>query len=255
MRKENEKAIGIVVPCFNEEARFDVDYWTDIISDLTDIDWLFVNDGSSDNTFYILSSLSKQTGIKVLENKINKGKAETIRLGILELTKGPQHYQFVGYIDSDGAFEKNDIKNITSKAILSNLERNQDDIFLGSRVKLAGSKIKRSSSRHYMGRLVSTFITHGWENSPYDSQCGFKLIRVSSYFKEVLNFEMKTRWFVDIELIARMSNAKKSEIKLQEIPLHYWEEVSGSKINPMNIGLLKEILYIRKLIRQYLVKV
>lgn len=252
--RNDDKAIGIVVPCFNEESRFDLAYWTEIISNLSHIDWLFVNDGSTDSTSYILSSLSSQTGVKVLENLKNVGKAETIRVGMLELTKSSKHYLLIGYIDSDRAFEIHDLSNITSQALSLNQENDPDEMFLGSRVKLAGSNITRTLSRHYIGRLVSTFVSYGWKNAPYDTQCGFKLIRVTNFLNEALEFEMKTRWFVDLELIIRMTNIKKSEIKLKEIPLHYWTEVSGSKINLKNISLLKEILYIRKLIKTYLVK-
>ena len=52
--------ISIVVPCFNEENNLDIFYNTikkTMINLWNNIELIFINDGSSDNTFYKLEQI------------------------------------------------------------------------------------------------------------------------------------------------------------------------------------------------------
>jgi glycosyltransferase involved in cell wall biosynthesis len=48
--------IGLVIPCYNEERRIDLEYW-DALANRGDIFLVFVNDGSTDLTNKILEEL------------------------------------------------------------------------------------------------------------------------------------------------------------------------------------------------------
>ena len=70
----------MVVPCFNEANRFNADYWKAIIQDTKDVKWVFVNDGSTDNTNEVLLPVSNLENVTIINLEINKGKAEAIRI-------------------------------------------------------------------------------------------------------------------------------------------------------------------------------
>jgi hypothetical protein len=165
--------------------------------------------------------------------------------------KKSQQYYSIGYIDSDNAFDDSDIE-----ILIKNVESKFDQdfqIIISSRVALSGRKIIRKKSRHYLGRIIYTFIAWGWETSPYDTQSGFKLFKVNSNFRQSLNEIFYSRWFVDIELMMRLSLIEKRLVNIWEVPLLYWKDVEGSKISLTKFPLiLVEIFKIRFLVKNTL---
>jgi glycosyltransferase involved in cell wall biosynthesis len=90
--------IGLVVPCYNEALRLDLNYWTDLLASLPEVFFLFVNDGSMDNTALMISSLTEPNfGLMTLEK--NSGKAEAVRKGLLSLLDGRSQYDILGFVD------------------------------------------------------------------------------------------------------------------------------------------------------------
>lgn len=93
--------ISIVIPCFNEQNNLDVFYNTikKTMMDFWDnIELIFINDGSSDNTFYKLEQLYKQDKkhIKVINFSRNFGKEAALLAG-LKKSVG----DYVSIIDAD----------------------------------------------------------------------------------------------------------------------------------------------------------
>ena len=102
------------MPCYNEASRWRIDYWQDILS-IPNIDFLFVDDGSSDDTFSILKDYLA-IHVSRLKLPINRGKAEAIREGFLynHSVGDPTNYSHIGFMDTDGAIAKDDILAIWS---------------------------------------------------------------------------------------------------------------------------------------------
>jgi glycosyltransferase involved in cell wall biosynthesis len=73
----------IAVPCYNEGARLKSDRFLDFVRELDNIRFLFVNDGSRDNTLDILLRMQSSfpQRIHVLDRKQNSGKAEAVCAG------------------------------------------------------------------------------------------------------------------------------------------------------------------------------
>jgi len=95
------KPIYMVVPCYNEEKRLNLEYWNELI-DTAGTKWIFVNDGSTDNTLNLLQGI-KNASVISLEK--NVGKAEAIRRGVVSTFEALNQDDFsFGYIDADGAF-------------------------------------------------------------------------------------------------------------------------------------------------------
>jgi glycosyltransferase involved in cell wall biosynthesis len=145
----------IVVPCFNEARRLDTRAFSQFRANGHWVEFLFVNDGSTDSTLDTLTQvrcLSPDT-IRVRDQQPNRGKAEAVRAGLLDALSSDADY--VGYWDADlatplGALPK----------FLDVLDQDSEvDVVLGARVKLLGRTIERHTWRHYLGRVFATLVS------------------------------------------------------------------------------------------------
>lgn len=242
--------IGIVVPCYNESMRIKIDYWSELITSEIDVVWLFMDDGSTDETLSIISSFSQHTNVSIKSLRKNQGKSEAIRCGALELLHLNSEICAVGFLDADGAFSCNEVIRIIDIARdLLVVANTKIECVVSSRVKLAGRDISRNKLRHYISRVLLTVVNWKWDHSPYDTQSGFKIYLKSQSFELALQKPFVTKWFLDLELFARIG-AMTGENKIWEEPVGSWVEVPGSKLGPRSVlTVCKEILFILRIAR------
>jgi len=217
----------IVVPCYNEAKRLDFEAFTLFMKNEGEIDFLFCNDGSSDKTLDLLKNLQEKHPGRIMIHDMphNSGKAEAVRHGIIEAFK-KNSYLFVGFWDADLATPLEEIPNFLTQII-----NNNKKIAMGSRMKRLGATVERKGSRHFLGRVFSTFSSLILKLPVYDSQCGAKIFRSDL----VVLFEEKfiTRWLFDVELLARYRNRfgiQDSLNSILEVPVNVWVEKGGSKL-------------------------
>ncbi len=223
---------AIVIPCFNEELRLNLAYWNRIIIENRQCTWLFVDDGSSDRTSEILNQIAKSETVSFISLKKNVGKAEAIRFGILELLGRQSNFDWIGYLDADGAFSPEDINSLMFSYGTNETKTNlvKADVLIAARVALAGRTVHRSAMRHYLGRILATLICRNWIDSPYDTQSGYKIFANSTSFQVSLQETFRTRWFVDIEIMTRVALNKDTQLRVWEEPVTTWHDVTGSKL-------------------------
>lgn len=219
--------VCIVVPCYNEEERLNVDEFVNY-SIQNSIDFLFVNDGSSDKTQEVLENMSsKSERISVYSMPNNSGKAEAVRTGMLKAAKTDK-YDFIGFLDSDLATPLYEIDNF-----ISCLEKHPHfKMIMGIRIKRLGSLVNRNLPRHYLGRAFATSVSITLNLPTYDTQCGAKLIG-ANLVKETFEEPFVSSWFFDVEIIYRIKKLKGEAFALNNIyehPIFEWKEVGGSKI-------------------------
>jgi dolichyl-phosphate beta-glucosyltransferase len=238
---------SIVVPCFNEEGRWNADYWRSMLA-LESVRWVFVDDGSRDGTRGFIDDLVEtSSGIaRAVHLDRNRGKAEAVRAGMLAaLDDGGRS---VGFMDADGAFAVGDVERFV--ALMSEKRADDVDSLWSSRVALAGRDIHRSDSRHYLGRLVATVLTLGEEYLPYDTQSGFKLYVADDRLRGCLDEPFSTRWMFDLELYYRWRRLQGSPMRVWEEPLQSWRDVAGSKVTGReSIRAIREIAAVKRLQR------
>jgi glycosyltransferase involved in cell wall biosynthesis len=241
MPSSSELKTYVIVPCYNEELRIDTDYWNSLTKSL-EFNWVFVNDGSTDQT---KSKLEKISNINVLNLEVNSGKAEAIRAGInYAISRNKDDDLVACYIDSDSAFQVVDIKRIF-EIFQNKTSSGEIESVWASRVALAGRNITRSTTRHHLARIIITIIGFVDKNIPYDPQTGFKIFYLNSKLKQIFAEKFKTRWFFDIEILRRWEKLTGSRIEIWEEPVNYWYEVGGSKVNKKQyIRIFKELLHI-----------
>lgn len=238
----------MVVPCYNEALRLKQDEFCQFTLPGHSLQFLFVNDGSTDDTLRVLMGMASQVPekISVLDLVKNGGKAEAVRQGFAEaFTRDPE---FVGFWDADLATPLYEIPRFVEIAA----SRPEIDMVFGSRVKLLGRTIERNVMRHYFGRVFATAVSATLQVPIYDSQCGAKLFRNTPLIQSCFQEPFLSRWIFDVELVARYRQRKhalKEQARggIYELPLTEWKDIKGSKVKPGDgIRAFKELMAIRK---------
>jgi glycosyltransferase involved in cell wall biosynthesis len=130
---EEEFKIGIVIPCFNEAMRLNVDQFTQLAT-FPGVDWLIVDDGSTDDTLRVLGSVNMNNRMRVLSLSNNLGKSEAIRHGLNQLLTQNQ-YKGIGFLDADSSISASSVLAILDK--FRQLYSSEFDMVWSSRIKLS----------------------------------------------------------------------------------------------------------------------
>jgi glycosyltransferase involved in cell wall biosynthesis len=222
----------IVVPCYDEAGRLQPEPFLAACAEQPCLSFVFVDDGSKDDTFAILQELAKRAPnqITALRLPANAGKAEAVRRGVLHALATPA--ELVGFWDADLATP---LYNIARLAQV--LERPAIQLVMGSRVRLLGHQIKRVGARHYLGRVFATLAALSLRLPVYDTQCGAKLFRANDTFRALFSRPFELNWSFDVELLARFVHATRRaghdpQERVVEVALDAWEDVAGSKLRP-----------------------
>jgi dolichyl-phosphate beta-glucosyltransferase len=221
--------VVLVVPSFNEERRLDAGAFRDFRLPRHDLELLFVNDGSRDNTLGVLGALcdSDPSRFRVLDLGRNFGKAEAVRRGFVDaLSRSPDA---VGFWDADLATPLAELADFVE--ILDS--RPEIEMVFGARVRLLGRQISRRASRHYVGRVGATLISGTLGLAVYDTQCGAKLFRATDELRRVFDRPFLSKWIFDVEIIARFVESwgrDRAAKSIYELPVKVWHDVAGSKV-------------------------
>jgi dolichyl-phosphate beta-glucosyltransferase len=190
-------------------------------------EWIFVDDGSHDETAEVLDAWIRRNGfewtLKVLRLKPNRGKGGAVQAGDAE-SRG----EIRCFLDAD--------LSTPLEKILPAFERfvaEKDDLMIGSR-HAVGAVLAEKQPWHriLLGRLFSYFCSLFHANAFTDTQCGFKLWNESFSADVVQKLEEK-RWAFDLEMILRGEAAGKSIV---EEPVT-WTDKEGSKVSALRDGL------------------
>lgn len=109
MKKEIN--LSVIIPCFNEEKNIlkTIIKVKEVLNDFNNCEIIVVDDGSTDNTKYILNKIKKknQSLIKIVSIKKNQGVQNAINVGA-KFSK----YKFITHFPGDDSFEKKSIKKL-----------------------------------------------------------------------------------------------------------------------------------------------
>jgi dolichyl-phosphate beta-glucosyltransferase len=239
--------VGIVVPCFDEAARLDLDR----LLGLLDHDGLvlhFVDDGSTDATAAMLerARCSRPDRVQVHTLPTNLGKAEAVRVGMLAACAAG--CELTGYFDADLATPPDDLLRLVDAAVADTTLV----AVLASRVGLLGHHIERSRRRHYLGRLFATASSLLLHLTVYDTQCGAKVFRVGPALRDAVAEPFASRWAFDVELLGRLGRGRGNVAPVPasamlEVPVWRWRDIAGSRLDPVtSMRTAGELLTIRR---------
>jgi dolichyl-phosphate beta-glucosyltransferase len=235
----------IVVPCYNEAKRLDVPAFDRFLAATEDVGFVFVNDGSTDGTLAVLRGIAARwpRRIDVIDQQPNAGKAEAVRVGMLDAFSSGAKY--AGYFDADLATPLDAIEQF-----IETLDRNPNiDIVIGARLLLLGRHIERDAKRHYLGRAFATAASVVLDLPVYDTQCGAKVFRTNDVNRDLFGAPFGSRWIFDVEIFARYLNGPGTREALYELPLNRWTDVGDSKVKSSDF--LRAIAEMASIYRTY----
>ncbi len=221
--------LSVVIPAYNEEASIGqtlkevLEY---LKEHFTSYEVLVVNDGSTDKTVQIVSSVP---GVSVVQYGANRGKGYAVKLGILA-----GQGDVILFMDAVNSTKITEVDHCMK-------ELEHYDIVIGSRA-IAGSHIQVSQHplKKSLGRIGNAFIRMVLGVPFQDTQCGYKLFRRS--VKPVFEQQTIDRWGFDFEILYLASS---QGFKIYESPVD-WENNFDSKVSVFSYPkTLLELLSIR----------
>ena len=219
--------IALVIPCFNEEKRLDLEAYAAFLKLCPNFHILFVNDGSKDETARLIQTFCQAfSNAELLDLNNNLGKAGAVREGVNYLLK--KDFTLLGYLDADLATP------LLELLYFVEVMKSKPNVqcVLGARVGLLGRQVERKMHRHYLGRIFATFASLALKLHIYDTQCGAKLFR-KDLAQVIFEKPLMSRWLFDIELLFRIKKTdfyKNNPHPIYEFPLTEWIDVPGSKL-------------------------
>lgn len=227
--------LSVIVPVYNE-----ADYLVKTYQILSKyfsqksfkVEYVFINDGSTDGSSEILSSLKKKDPkISVLNNFKNRGKGEAIKKGVLS-ARG----KYVFFTDADFSTPISEFEKILPQL-------NKYDIVIGSR-RIRGSRVVRPQSlrRRFFGIVFYLILDIFFRLPVRDTNCGFKCFKTKEA-KKIFSRQKIKGWGFDAETFYI---AKIWKLSVKEVPI-VWYDRPGSKVKILKAAAetLKELWQIK----------
>ena len=221
--------IAIIIPAYNEENRIGktiVTYQEFFKDQLPNtVDYIVVNNGSTDGTVGLIKELQKNFDNLYLINCDQAGKGLAITAGFKHALTKP--YDLIGFVDADMATAPEAYNNLI-------ITINGYDGIIASRympgavVQPPRPLIKRWGSKLFFESLVRILFGIRY----YDTQCGAKLFTHAVVAKITPYLTVK-QWAFDIEILYL---CKRFGFRIKELPTQ-WHDQAGSKLRMFRSGL------------------
>lgn len=216
-------SLSIVIPIFNEEKRIlnslsRVKFFFYKIKKKIKTEFIFVDDGSTDNSLLLLKKFLKKNFIKnkIILLKKNQGKGAALKAGVLN-----SDYSWILTCDLDMSVPLNEV----SKWIKKNYIKKNCELYFGSR-NHNKSIINAKIYRKILGNIFKLIIKFFLRIKIRDTQCGFKLYK-NKIAKKIFNKLTLVGFEHDLEIVIIARKLKKNII---ELPVN-WTHKSNSKLN------------------------
>ena len=234
-----EVDLSVIVPTFNEEnnASTMLENLTRKLNEINlKYEIILVNDGSKDNTLYVLKQLKNSySNIKIISYDENKGKGYAVRSGVLE-SEG----KIVMYIDGD--------LDIFPDIIPGYIEQLKNyDIVIGSK-RVSNADVKDSISRKSLSKVFSIIVKMGMRLKIKDTQVGLKM-GDGKQMRRIFKILSINGFAFDVELLTIATLLK---LKIKEMPIELNLTRPFSFINATKMFFdTMEIMYNRRIGNTY----
>jgi len=225
--------VSVLIPCYNEEDniiecinRVELPYKYEIV---------VIDDGSKDKTKEKANSV-KKNNLRVIGYKKNQGKGNAIRFGVENATG-----DIIVIQDADMTSPPEELSDV-----LNPILEDKADFVNGTRFYYPMEKNAMNKMRFFGNRIFAIIISLVLRVRLSDTLCGFKAFNINKFKYLDLN---ETSW-PDFELLFQ---AKKSGMKIVEVPIHYKERKYGkTKMKEFKHGLIFTKMLIKNIIDFYL---
>jgi dolichyl-phosphate beta-glucosyltransferase len=211
--------LSVVVPMYNEANRLRkslpglVSYFN---GQPYTVEYVVVDDGSSDNTVALAREiLGPGDGVRVIEQKPNRGKGHAVKVGMLA-ARG----EVVLFTDADLSTPPDEIEKFWPW-----LDKGFD-VVIGSR-KMKGAVLERHQPlwRESMGKVFTWLTNRVATRDISDITCGFKSFTHASA-QELFSRSIIDDWSFDAEVLYIAQQHRK---RIKEVPVR-WHDERGTKV-------------------------
>ncbi|MFH1996753.1 MAG: dolichyl-phosphate beta-glucosyltransferase [Candidatus Omnitrophota bacterium] len=227
--------LSVVIPVYNEAKKVGktVARLDRFFSKKTyPLEYVFVEDGSSDDTLNVLRGLKEgRDNFVLLTNKKNMGKGYSIRRGMLASTGAR-----ILFMDADMS---------TPLRVFQEFEKYLDgyDIVMGSRwIRESNIRIPQPWFRRAAGKVFYMIIRAFFLKGITDTNCGFKCYQ-KAVARDIFSKQLLKGWGFDVELLFI---AQKRGYHIREVPV-IWAHGRDSRVDLIKVPFLTllELLRIR----------
>jgi len=208
--------LSVIIPLFNEAPQLR-SFVERLISPSypTEREFIFVDDGSQDDTLSVLTRLSQEFPLQIIRQDKNQGKGAAVRRGLEEASG-----DFVMIQDADLEYDPRDVPTL-----LRPLLDNKADVVYGSRFDPNSPVVHRTY--HYLANRFLTSLSN-WLSGIYlsDMETCYKLFRADL----IKSMNLTSRRFeIEVELTAYTA---KTSARIYELPISYRPrtKLEGKKI-------------------------
>jgi glycosyltransferase involved in cell wall biosynthesis len=227
--------LSIVIPAYDEADRLpktllDMDKRLHAADFSYEI--LVVNDGSKDKTAEVTQALTKIVkGLRLIDNKENKGKGGVVRQGMLE-AKGAVRL----FMDADNATSADQFVQMVPF-----FEQGYGVVFGSRTAKGARLDPPEPWWRGLIGKGLNLIVQILLLPGIWDTQCGFKAFTAEAA-EQVFRASRVQSWGFDVEILAL---AKRFGFKLKEVPVHWVNDTRSTVHFSAGPKFLRDILEVR----------
>lgn len=228
--------MSVVIPAFNE-GRIVTDSLTSIVLHLESrnaaFEVLVVDDGSTDDTASRVEAYPSPH-VRLLRQPQNRGKGAALRAGVLAAS-----HDYVLLCDADLAAPIEEVERLFAAS-------DGASVVLGSRYG-EGADVERSLLRRFLSRSFNMFVhSAGLCRGIRDTQCGFKLLRLSEAQSLFRSLEIDGFSF-DVELVEL---ALHRGLEVVEVGVR-WRDAGESSVRPVRDArrVFSDILAVRQRMR------
>jgi glycosyltransferase involved in cell wall biosynthesis len=204
---ENSITLSVVIPVFNEEHNLSPLYseLIEILSNLhTSYEIIFVDDGSVDRSFQILSSIHEtDKAVKVIQFRKNFGQTAAFAAGF-----DAAHGDLILTMDADGQNDPNDIPKL-----LETLRSGDYDFVTGWRINR-----KEPLIRKILSQTANFLISRSTQLVIHDRGCSLKLFK-REVIKNIRLYGQLHRFLPEL--------ASTIGVKIAEVPVNDRSRMSG----------------------------
>ena len=215
-----------VIPVFNEHNKLSklIDQIKKNKYETFNLKYLFINNGSTDDSLILL----KNSGIKYLSFKINKGVGYALMMGFLYAKK--YKFDFLIHLAGNGKMNPSEIDRFLDLIIYKNY-----DFVSGSRFLEGSSRKNNPLIRLILIKSFGIFLNLILKKKISDTTCGFRAFKVEIFKNFKKNFFKKELYMYGYEYFSYGKIIRSKNIKFCEvaISMNYPTKKDYSKIRPI----------------------
>lgn len=209
--------LSIIVPVYNEEKELPsvLDYLFSLKFNYP-VEWIFVEDCSTDNSLEILKNEQPKYGYRIISQSSNQGKGAAVIRGIREALG-----KIIIIQDADFEYDVFDVPQL-----IAPIMEGRADVVYGSRFKKNAPQVHRTY-HYFVNRLLTMLSNLSSGIYLTDMETCYKAFRADL----LQNMNLRSNRFgIEVEFTAYVA---KTPARVQELPISYFPrtQLQGKKIN------------------------